>query len=92
MADLIVTSGYVESLALRHSEAAEKAEQAAVATTNIGDQVKKSWGPLFQDINDKFIDAEESRREAVKRIKNRCDNLAAKLHCAAQAYLDNDVL
>lgn len=92
MADLTVTPGHLEALAQRHNEAAEGAEQAAVATTHIGTQVKKSWGPLFQDVNDKFTEAEKDRRDAVRRIKDRCINLSAKLNSSAQAYVNSDAL
>lgn len=90
MADLIVTSAHLETLANRFDQTAGGVEQVALKNTDMEGQAWLTYGPLFAEIIDWIAQVEGARRGAVKRIENMCTDQATNLRDASRAYLGTD--
>lgn len=90
MDKLTVTPEYLEDLAIRQDEAAQKSSTAAGATSGIDRDVSHTHGVISDASNHAIACAEEHRRAAAKNIAAASTALAAKLRAIEETYSSAD--
>lgn len=90
MADLAVTSGYLDTLAQLQDQAAETAGSAETATSGIGKNLWLTHGVVSSITNIAVDKAEAVRRTVGEAMKHASTGLAAKLRTASTAYDHTD--
>jgi hypothetical protein len=91
MNDLVVTAGYLGTLAGQQDQAAEQIGAATTVTTDAKTSVWVSHGVASVSFNIAVVKAEAARRALGEHMKASATDLGAKLRIADDVYDDTDM-